>query len=78
MTSRHFFHHLDLLIRFIIDYLRLERGGGHNGETFFIDFFHVSDHLEQFVGLLFFCGKINYLDRWGVSPPVRGKFQLNN
>ena len=63
MNLRHFFHHLDLLIRFIIDYLRLERGvGGHNGETFFIVFFHVSDDLEQFVGLLFFCGKINYLD----------------
>ena len=43
-------------------------GGGHNGETNFIDFFHVSDHLEQFGGLLFFCGKINYLDGWGVPP----------
>ena len=46
-------------------------GGGHNGETNFIDFFHVSDHLEQFGRLLlflFFCGKINYLD---------GKFHLH-
>ena len=36
-------------------------GGGHNGETNFIDFFHVSDHLKQFGGLLFFLifwGKI--------------------
>ena len=29
-------------------------GGGHNEEKKFIDFFHVSDHLEQFGGLLFF------------------------
>ena len=27
---------------------------GHNGETKFIDVFHVSDHLEQFGRLLFF------------------------
>ena len=47
-----------------------------------IIFFHVSDHLEQFgmlLFLLFFGGKINYLDGWGVPPPtVRGKFHLNN
>ena len=30
-----------------------EGGGGHNGETNFIDFFHLSDHLEQFGGLFF-------------------------
>ena len=43
-------------------------GGGHNEENKFIDFFHVSDHLEQFEGLIFFLicfGKINYLDGWG-------------
>ena len=27
---------------------------GHNGETHLIDLFHVSDHLENFEGLLFF------------------------
>ena len=26
-------------------------GGGHNVVNFFIDFFHVSDHLEQFGGV---------------------------
>ena len=45
---------------------------GHNGGKKFIDVFHVSDHLEQFGRLLFFfifwCGKINYLDGWGVPP----------
>ena len=46
-------------------------GGGHNGETNCVDFFHVSDHLEQFGGLLFlliFVGNINYLDGLGVTP----------
>ena len=47
--------------------------GGHNGGENFIDFFHVSDHLEQFGRLLFFskknCEKINYLDGWGVPLP---------
>ena len=34
---------------------------------FFYRFFHVSDHLEQFGGLLFyFIGKINYLLRFGM------------
>ena len=57
-------------------------GGGQNEGKKIIDFFHVSDHLEQFGGLLFllfFCRKINYLDGWGVPPsPVRGKFHLDN
>ena len=57
--------------------------GGHNGEKKFIDFFHVSDHLEQFGRYFIFSkknGKINYLDGWGVPPPPtpRGKFRLNN
>ena len=35
-------------------------------------FFHVLDHLEQFLSFfLVFCGKINYLDGWGVPPPPR-------
>ena len=46
---------------------------GHNGGEKFIDVFHVSDHLEQFGRVFFFqqknCGKINYLDGWGVPPP---------
>ena len=44
-----------------------------------IDFFHVSDHLEQLGGVSFFLQKINYLDGWGVPPhPARGKFHENN
>ena len=46
---------------------------GHNGETNFIDVFHVSDHLEQFGRLLFFfifLGWKNLLfRRMGGSPP---------
>ena len=39
-------------------------GGGHNGETNFIDFFHVSDHLEQFGGLLFLGAFIFIFDQF--------------
>ena len=39
---------------FINAFLSLRWGGGHNEEKNVIDFFHVSDHLEQFGGLLFF------------------------
>ena len=44
--------------------------GGHNGEKNFIDFFHVSDHVEQFGRYSIFSkknGKMNYLDGWGVN-----------
>ena len=43
-----------------------EGGGDHNLVNLFIDFFHVSDHLEQFGGVSFFLQKIYYFDRWGV------------
>ena len=34
-----------------------EGGGGHNAVTKFIDFFHVSDHLEQFGRYFIFSKK---------------------
>ena len=49
-------------------------GGGHNGETIFFEFFHVSDHLEQFEWLLFLCGTINYLDRFDFSKKIKFLF----
>ena len=36
-------------------------------KTNLLVFFDVSDHLEQFERLLFFCGKINSLDGWEVE-----------
>ena len=35
-------------------------GVGHNWGKYCIGLFHVSGHLEQFGGVLFFGGKINY------------------
>ena len=42
-----------MFCRVNIDFWRGRLEGGHNGEKIFIDFFHVSDHLEQFRGVLF-------------------------
>ena len=55
MTLRHFFHHYTYELALLMPINVWGGGGGHNWETNFIDFFHVSDHLEQFGGLLFFC-----------------------
>ena len=41
---------------------------GYNLVNFFIDFFHVSYHLDQFGGVSFFLQKINYLNGWGEIP----------
>ena len=46
--------------------------GGHNGEKNCIDFFHVSDHLEQF-GRSFFSSK----KLWKNYLFIIGKFRLN-
>ena len=51
-------------------------GVGHNLVILFIDFFHVSDHLEQFGGVSFFLQKINYFDGWGVPPPVENSMKI--
>ena len=63
------FPSLDLWIIFNNAYLSLGTGRGHNRETNFIDFFHFSDHLEQFEGVLFLGGKNEYFNGWGVIPP---------
>ena len=53
-------------------------GCGHNVVKKCIDFFPVSDHLEQFGGVSFFSSKINYLGEWGLPPPpFHGKFHEN-
>ena len=41
-----------------INFWRGRVEGGHNGETNFIDFFHVSHHLEQFGRSFIFSKKI--------------------
>ena len=47
-------------------------GGGHNLVNIFIDFFHVSDHLEQFVGVFFVVVvKLIISTDGGSTPQVR-------
>ena len=62
-----------MFCRVNINFWRGRVEGGHNGGEFFIDFFSCFTPfrtvLEVFYVYKKICGKINYLDGWGVPPP---------
>ena len=48
------------------------RGGGHNG-NFFIDFFHVSEHVDHFKAIKVFSLRIKR-EKFGVLPNRGGGY----